>query len=111
MNMNISPQDIKVKIKLLDSPTMLAQATVILFDCLEIHGWKILKSDRIHPDFQEPLWIQAPSYRAGASWREIIFITDRPLYESVLSKIYDAYHMAKTKDNGLRSTKKYDQSL
>jgi len=104
--MNIPPQEIKIKIKLLDSPTILAQATVILFDCWEEHGWKILKSSKIHPDFQEEIWIQAPSYHIGGGWREIIFITDRDLYEAVLSKIYDAYHMAKTKAEGIKSIAK-----
>ena len=109
--MKISIQDIKIKIKLLDSLTILAQATVILFDCWEEKGWKILKSDRIHPVFQEEIWIQAPSYHRFGKWHEIVFINDRPLYDKVQEKIYDAYHLAKTKNDGLRAVKKYEEPL
>lgn len=110
MNMNITPQDIKIKIKLLNSTTILAQATVILFDCWEEHGWKILKSNRIDPISQEEIWIQAPSYRLGNGWKEIVFINDRELYDTVLSKIYDAYHMAKSKNDGQKSVENYDET-
>ncbi len=95
--MTITINDITVKIKLLKSKTMLAQATVILFDVWKEHGWKVLKSDRPHPKFQDYLWFQAPSYRLGSSWYEIVFIDDPELYEAVIEKIYDAYHLAKSK--------------
>lgn len=99
----IHQSDIKIKIKLLSSETILAQATIILFDIWEEHGWKVLKSNRIHPDFQEELWIQAPSYQRSGGWKEIVFINDPQLYNQVQKKIYDAYHMAKTKKKGQES--------
>jgi len=108
--MSIPIQVITIKIKLLNSSTILAQATVILFNCWEEHGWKILKSDRIHPVFQEEIWIQAPSYHRFGKWHEIVFINDRPLYDKVQEKIYDAYHLTKTKNDGLKSIKKYDKT-
>jgi len=95
--MTITINDITVKIKLLKSETILAQATVILFDVWKEHGWKVLKSDRPHPKHQDCLWFQAPSYRLGNSWHEIVFIDDLELYEAVIEKIYNAYHLAKSK--------------
>lgn len=102
--MTITIDDITVKIKLLKSETMLAQATVILFDVWKEHGWKVLRSDRLHPRFQELIWFQAPSYRLGSSWHEIVFIDDLQLYEAVIGKIYDAYSLAKSKqpDQGIK---------
>jgi hypothetical protein len=96
--MTITINDITVKIKLLKSETMLAQATVILFGVWKEHGWKVLKSDRQHPKHQDFLWFQAPSYRLGSVWHEIVFIDDLELYEAVIEKIYDAYCLARSKD-------------
>ena len=107
--MTITIDDITVKIKLLKSETILAQATVILFDIWKEHGWKVLKSDREHPKFQEYLWIQAPSYKYFGEWREIIFIDDRQLYEQVQEKIYDAYHLARSKQPNQYPTDKEEK--
>ncbi len=95
--MTITINDITVKIKLLKSESMLAQATVILFDVWKERGWKVLKSDRPHPKFQDYLWFQAPSYRLGSNWHEIVFIDNLDLYEAVIEKIYNAYHLARSK--------------
>lgn len=102
--MTITINDITVKIKLLKSETILAQATVILFDVWKEHGWKVLKSDRPHPKFQDYIWFQAPSYQLGGRWYEIVFIDNLELYEAVIEKIYNAYHLAKSKqpDQGKR---------
>lgn len=104
--MGITISDIKIKIKLLKSETVLAQATVILFDVWEEHGWKILKSNRIHPVFQEKVWIQAPSYKKFGDWKPLIFINDRKLYEQVQQKIYDAFFMAQNRKEGQDSLEK-----
>jgi hypothetical protein len=96
--MTITINDITVKVKLLKSDTILAQATVILFDVWIEHGWKILKSDRLHPQFQDYVWIQAPSYKFIGKWNEIVFIDDSKLFDQVVEKIYDAYHLARSKD-------------
>lgn len=103
MNMIIHPNDIKIKIKMLNSETLLAQATVILFDVWEEHGWKVLKSDRMHPVFQEEIWIQAPSYKKFGNWKELVFISERDLYDKLQEKIYDAYCMARNKNEGQES--------
>lgn len=106
--MTIHKDDIKIKIKLLESKSLLAQATVIIFDVWEEHGWKVLKSDRIHPEFQEELWIQAPSYKVGGQWKELVFINDKDLFETVQERIYDAYRMALNKKEGMESVKQVE---
>ena len=95
--MTINIDDIKVTIRFLKSKTILAQATVTFFGVIETHGWKILKSKKMHPQFQEELWIQPPSYKVGGGWKSIVFIDDRKLYEQVEERIYDAFHLAQSK--------------
>lgn len=97
--MTITINDIIVKIRLLKSETILAQATVILFDVWKEHGWKVLKSDRSHPKFQEFIWFQAPSFKFLGKWSEMVFIDDSELYDEVIAKIYDAYCLARSKDS------------
>ncbi len=99
--MNIDIKDIKVKIKLLSSDKILAQATLILFDVWEEHSWKVLKSNQPHKIFGEYIWIQAPSYKNGMIWKEIIFINDEPLYREVERLIFEAYQRTKNKDEAL----------
>ncbi|MCL4389857.1 hypothetical protein M1345_00520, partial [Patescibacteria group bacterium] len=77
---------------------ILAQATVILFDIWKEHGWKVLKSDRLHSKFQEYIWFQAPSYKFIGKWNEIVFIDDSKLFDEVIGKIYDAYCLARSKN-------------
>ena len=98
--------NIKVKIRLLNSEVLLAQATVIFDDLIEIHGWKIRRSRFLHSEFQENIWIQAPSYKQRDNWREIVYIADRSLNDEIQRRIYDAYHMAKTKEIGLEGVRR-----
>jgi len=99
--MTININDINIKIKLLSSDTILAQATVILFDEWEEHGWKVLKSNKIHQTYNEEVWIQAPSFKNGAVWKEIIFINNSQLFIEVQNKIYDAFKYARDKKEAL----------
>ena len=110
----IATNDIKIKIKLLNHKNILAQATVTLFDIWKEYGWKILKSNRVHPVFQDEVWIQAPSYKqrnedGGIEWREVVFINDRELWQEVHKKIYDAYYMAKTQKRELGPSQEKNQ--
>lgn len=99
----INRSDITVKnVVLLNSATMLARATVIFFEVIETHGWKILKSKKQHERFGEELWIQAPSYRKkwqteqsknSDPWRETVYINDRRTRDLIEEMIYDAYHL------------------
>jgi len=96
--MNIDPQDIKIKIKLLrGTDKILAQADVILFDCWTEHGWRIMTSKYLHPTLQEYIWIQPPSFKVGQEWKEMVFVDDLKLYEKLQQKIYDSYRLEKSK--------------
>lgn len=108
--MNIGIQDIKVKIKILSSSSKtLAQASVTLFDCWTEHGWRIMTSEHLHPKFQESIWIQSPCYRAGVTWKEMVFIDDKNLYELVQTKIYDSYSVERSKHR--QETPIHDQDI
>lgn len=96
----ITRDDIKIKIKLLKSETVYAQAEVILFGYWHEKGWKVLKSNRSHFHFVDHIWIQAPCFKVGGQWKEIVFIENRKVYELVQEVIYDAYHIAKYKSDG-----------
>ena len=104
--MNIDPNEVKVKIKMISSGSILAQATIILFDVWEEKGWKVLKSNREHPTFQDYVWIQAPSFNTAGQWKEIVFVNDKRLYEEVQQKIFDAYVMEKNQEEGKASIEK-----
>jgi len=96
--MNIDPQDISVKIKILkDTGKTLAQASVTLFGIWTEKGWRIMTSDHLHPILGDYIWIQSPCFRTGNVWKEMVFIDDRKTYEKLQEKIYDAYHLTKIK--------------
>ena len=96
----ICVQDITIQLKLLNTGNLLARATVILFGVWEEHGWKVMKSNRMHPQFGDEVWIQSPCYHASSKWEEMVYIGDKKLWEQVHEKIYDAYFMAKSKKLG-----------
>ena len=88
--------DIKVKVRINQKGNLLAQADVVFGDIIEIHGWRVMSSTKIHPRFQEQLWIQEPCYRsANGKWKPIVWIADKKLYEEIESKIYDTYTLTK----------------
>lgn len=97
--MNIDPQDIKVKIKLLKGGgKILAQANVTLFDCWTEHGWRIMTSQHLNQLLQEYVWIQPPCFKIGDQWKEMVFIDDKRVYEKLHEKIFDSYKLAKYKE-------------
>ena len=96
--MNIDPQDIKVKIKLLkDKGKILAQASITLFDSWTEHGWRIMKSEHLHATLQEYIWIQSPSFKVGQEWKDMVFVDDLELYRKLQEKIYDSYLLERGK--------------
>lgn len=98
MNMNIDPQDITIKIKILKGAgKILAQASVTLFGCWTEHGWRIMTSDHLHPTLGEYIWIQSPCFKAGATWKEMVFVDDLKLYGKLQEKIFDSYKLEKYK--------------
>jgi hypothetical protein len=96
----IDINDISIQIKLLDTGNLLARATVILFGIWEEHGWRVMRSKKMHPQFGEEIWIQSPSFKTSVKWQELVFINNRKLWEQVQEKIYDAYFMARNKRAG-----------
>jgi len=104
----LSRNDIKVTVKILNSGNLLARATVILFECWEIHGWRVMKSTKMHPDFQENIWIQAPCFKTTNSegekvWKEVVYITEKATWKLIHGMIYDKYCIAKNSKDGLES--------
>jgi len=91
--------DIEVRIKLLQKPKILAQAELIILNQVEIKGWRISPSQHAHEKFQENIWIQPPSYKAGYKYKPITYISDKKLYSQIEEKIYDAYCEKKLKAN------------
>lgn len=97
--MNIDIQDIKIKTKLLkQGGKTLAQASIVLFDCWTEHGWRIMTSEHLNPLLQEYVWIQSPCFRAGVTWKEMVFVDNKELYERLQEKIFDSYKLAKYKE-------------
>ena len=101
----ITIDDITIKIRILNRPWLLAQATIIFSDIIETKGWKILRSTKIHSRFQEEIWIQAPSFSKGVIngkevWDEIIWVNDKDLYNQIEEKIYNAFFAKRNKENG-----------
>ena len=97
----ITINDITIKIKMFNKPKLIAQATVIFSDIVETKSWKIMPSTKMHPRFQEEIWIQPPSYPRGRNiWGLTVWINDRDLYEQVEDKIYDAFCMTRNKESG-----------
>lgn len=92
--------DIQVVVKFLNRGNLLAQCSVIFFDAIETHGWRIMISTKgPHQKFQESIWIQPPSYRAGRRYKNTVFISNTKLYEQIEEKIYDEYRAAKLTSN------------
>lgn len=112
----ISRSDIEVKVNLVNSGNIVARASVIFFNTLETHGWRVMRSSKMHPVFGEEIWIQSPSFKTGKLdrfgkpvWKEIVYISDRKTWELVHEMIYDAYNMARSKKDGLDGVQNEDK--
>ena len=103
----LSRDDIRIQVKIINSKNLLARATVILFGIWEEHGWRVMKSTKMHPQFGEEIWIQAPSYKTIKGRKEIVFINDRKTYDMVMEMIFDAYHMARSKKEGIEGAQNH----
>jgi hypothetical protein len=97
--MIIIPDDIEVRLKIINKPPMLARVAVIFGKTVETNGWRVLTSVEgiIHPRFQEKIWIQPPSYMAGrekngkVKYSPLVWVANEKLYAAIEDKIYDAY--------------------
>lgn len=94
----IDISDIEIQIKLIKKQSnVLAQATLILLDTIEIHGFTISKSQVMHKRFQENIWIQPPKNRYGMFWKTIAYCRDEQLWQQIEEKIYDEYCQIRSK--------------
>lgn len=90
----ITIDDIEVHIKISKNRTALAIATLHICKEVIVHGFRVSKSNVMHPVLQEKIWIQPPSTGAPY-WKKIIFIENKNLWNEIEAKIYDAYHELK----------------
>lgn len=90
--MNIDPQDIQVSLQITNNKgNMLARANVLFFGVINTKGWRVMKSEFLHPILQEEINIISPSAPNGQRWYEIVFIEDIKLHQLVVEKIYSHY--------------------
>jgi len=111
----LSRDDIKVKTVIVNSGSLVARATVTLFDVWEEHGWRIMKSTKAHPTFGESIWIYPPAYQTTDSkgkkvWKDIVYVSDRSTWELVHEMIYDAYCMNRSRKEGLAGVESQENS-
>jgi len=89
--MTIDPQDIQVSLHMTPGKgNMLARANVTL-GCINTKGWRVMKSEYLHPILQVEINIIAPSASNGQNWYEIVYIEDEEVHRSVIEKIYSVY--------------------
>jgi DNA-binding cell septation regulator SpoVG len=84
----------KVKINplsVLGNTNLLAQATVIIDEVIEIHGWRVMKSKHLNDGGGNQLWIQEPSAKTNQGWKPIVYINDKGFYEHIKFEIEIAY--------------------
>lgn len=100
----INRDDIKIKIKLLNSTDLLASATVIFLGVCETNGWRISKSSIRHPRFQEDIWIQPPCCKTARGWKKIVYINHKKTWEQVEEMIFDAYSMVRSQQDNIEAS-------
>lgn len=98
MTNKIDISDIEIQIKLPKKHgNVLAQATLVLFEVIEIHGFTVSKSQVLHKKFQEQIWVQPPKIRYGVFWKTISYCRDENLWQQIEEKIYDKYCLLRSK--------------
>lgn len=93
--MDTSVGNIQIKLNLRDKGRLRAQVEVIFGQTIETKGWRVMQSNRLHPKYQEYIFIQPPSYKTAKGWRPIVWTDDKELYTKIEDEIYDAYSKAK----------------
>lgn len=101
----LSRDDIQIRIVIKDTEKYLCRATVIFFGVIETHGWRVMKSTKMHERFGEYLWIQGPRIQFGLNkYKEIVYINDKRTWELIHEMIYDAYAMKRSSKEGYEAT-------
>jgi len=95
----ITIDDIEVQVKLNQKKSMLAQAQISIGPLIII-GYRIMKSE-----FEQGLYIQPPSVRAGVRWLWITKFSDPGLWKQLEDKIKAEYLKISTQEvQNLNST-------
>lgn len=101
----LSRDDIQVRIVIKGTDKYLCQATVIFFGVIETHGWRVMKSTKMHERFGEYLWVQGPRIPWGKkAYKEIVYINDKRTWELIHEMIYDAYAMKRSNEDSHEAT-------
>ena len=102
MENTISIDNIDVYVKLINNGFDFAHANIIICKVFEIHGFRISKSQKLHPKFQEMIWIQFPKYPIGGFYKYLIFVTNKKLYNDIEEKIYNQYNLKRQQSDNKR---------
>lgn len=102
MKNTISIDDIDIYVKLVNNGFDFAHVNIVVCKVLEIHGFRISKSQKLHKKFQEMIWIQFPKYPIGGFFKYLIFVTDKQLYSELEEKIYDQYNLKRQQSDNKR---------
>src|SRR3989344_681695 len=101
----LSRDDIQIRITIKPTDKYLCQATVIFFGVIETHGWRVMKSTKMHERFGEYLWVQGPRIPWGKkAYKEIVYINDKRTWELIHEMIYDAYAMKRSNEDSHEAT-------
>lgn len=95
MKLLLSIDQIEVFLKPIKTGYDLASVSIIIGEVITIHGFRISKSQQIHPRFQEKIWIQPPKYRIGPYYKLLMYIDDNKLYSDLEEKIYNKFNQMK----------------
>jgi sRNA-binding carbon storage regulator CsrA len=95
MKLSLTIDNIEVFLKPIKTGNDLASVSIIIGEEITIHGFRISKSQQIHPKFQEKIWIQPPKYRLGPFYKLLVFIHRKELYSELEEKIYDKFNQMK----------------
>lgn len=95
MQLSISIDDIEVFLKPIKTGNDLASVNIIIGELFSIRGFRISKSQNIHPRFQEAIWIQPPKYFYGGFYHIMFFVNDKNLYSELEEKIYNTFNQMK----------------
>ena len=99
--MNINDESVKITITMKDKDNLIANATVSVKT--EIYGWItiknfcIWKSPILNDRIQEQINITPPSFRGVGKFHPLIFVEDEKLWHALESRIYDAFHLERSK--------------
>src|SRR3989338_3273357 len=102
--MEINDENVKIKITFPKKITkLLANATVSLntveYGFITIKGFQIWPSPNMNTRLQEQINITPPSRQIYGKYMTFVYIENPESWQRLEERIYDAYHLAKTKND------------